>query len=75
MLNTVKDYISNLSNETFDEYYTSYIMYIQDRNIDRELKYLQNKNALNLRSMDQLIYHTMEGMNILGSSNKITELI
>jgi hypothetical protein len=75
MLNTVKDYISNLSNETFDEYYTSYIMYIQDRNIDHELRYLQNKNALNLRSMDQLIYHTMEGMNILGSSNKITELI
>ena len=75
MLNTVKDYISNLSNETFDEYYTSYIMYIQDRNIDRELKYLQNKNALNLRSMDQLIYHAMEGMNILDSSNKITELI
>ena len=75
MLKTIKQYIDNLNDITFDDYFTAYIMHIQDMNINAEMKYLSNRNVLNMRSMDRLIYKTMEGMNILDSCNKITEFI
>lgn len=55
MLQTIKDYISNLSDESFQNFYTHYIMQVQDSNIDEEFKFLITHNNLDVLSVDKLI--------------------
>lgn len=60
MLETVKRYIASLPDTTFGEYYTKYIADVQDANIDRELKYLLNRNLIDPLSMSVLVQNTYE---------------
>lgn len=55
MLQTVKDYINNLSDESFQNFYTHYIMQVQDSNIEEEFKFLITHNNLDVLSIDKLI--------------------
>lgn len=55
MLQTIKDYINNLSDESFQDFYTHYIMQVQDSNIDEEFKFLITHNNLDVLSVDKLI--------------------
>lgn len=55
MLQTVKDYINNLSDESFQTFYTRYIMQVQDSNIEEEFKFLITHNTLDVLSVDKLI--------------------
>ena len=55
MLQTVKDYINNLSDESFQTFYTRYIMQVQDSNIEEEFKFLITHNDLDVLSVDKLI--------------------
>ena len=55
MLQTIKDYINNLSDESFQNFYTHYIMQVQDSNIDEEFKFLITHNNLDILSVDKLI--------------------
>ena len=55
MLQTIKDYINNLSDESFQNFYTHYIMQVQDSNIDEEFKFLITHNNLDVLSVDKLI--------------------
>lgn len=62
MLTTVKDCIlCNQSDDTsFITYYNTYIMCVQDMNIDSEFRHMINLNSLNVSSMDRLIQNTIE---------------
>ena len=44
MLETVKDYISNISDMSFEEYYREYIYKVQEVNIKREIEFLVKYN-------------------------------
>lgn len=55
MLQTIKDYINNLSDESFQNFYTHYIMQVQDSNIEEEFKFLITHNNLDVLSVDKLI--------------------
>lgn len=55
MFQTIKDYINNLSDESFQNFYTHYIMQVQDSNIDEEFKFLITHNNLDVLSVDKLI--------------------
>lgn len=75
MLDTIKQYIKNISDITFNEYYQSYIMQVQDRNIESELKHLSARNVLSLYTMDQLIADTVKEMIHVDSSNITAKFI
>jgi hypothetical protein len=75
MLNQVKQYISNLTEDDFNAYYYKYMLDVQDKNIDRELKRFRSRNVLSLYSMDRLIAQTLSEVNLDGASNKVAELI
>lgn len=77
MFNTIKQYIGTVkeSDVTFDEYYRSYIMRVQDINLEKELKHLSARNVLSLHTMDQLIANTLKEVITFDSSNLITELV
>lgn len=55
MLQTVKDFIQNLPDESFQNFYTHYIMQVQDSNIEEEFKFLITHNNLDVLSVDKLI--------------------
>lgn len=75
MLNQVKQYISNLTEDDFNAYYYKYMLDVQDKNIDRELKRFRSRNVLSLYSMDRIIAQTLSEVNLNGASNKVAELI
>ena len=75
MLDTIKQYIKNISDITFNEYYQSYIMQVQDRNIESELKHLSARNVLSLYTMDQLIADTVKEVIHVDSSNIAAKFI
>ena len=75
MLDTIKQYIKNISDITFNEYYQSYIMQVRDRNIESELKHLSARNVLSLYTMDQLIADTVKEMIHVDSSNITAKFI
>lgn len=75
MLDKIKKYISDLSDITFNEYYQSYVMQVQDRNIEFELKHLSSRNVLSIYTMDQLIADTVKEAIHFDSGNTITELL
>lgn len=75
MLDRIKQYISDLSDITFNEYYQSYIMQVQDRNIESELKHLSSRNVLSIYTMDQLIADTVKEAIHFDSGYTFTELL
>lgn len=44
MLEIVKEYISNVSDMSFAEYYREYIYKVQEANIDREIEFMIKYN-------------------------------
>lgn len=75
MLSQIKQYISNLTEDDFNAYYYKYMLDVQDKNIDRELKRFSSRNVLSLYSMDRIIAQTLSEVNLNGASNKVAELI
>lgn len=75
MLDMIKQYIKNISDITFNEYYQSYIMQVQDMNIESELKHLSARNTLSLYTMDQLIADTVKEVICVDSSNIAAKFI
>ena len=75
MLDTIKQYINNITDISFNEYYQSYIMQVQDRNIESELKHLSARNVLSLYTMDQLIADTVKEVIHVDSSNIAAKFI
>ena len=75
MLDKIKKYISDLSDITFNEYYQSYVMQVQDRNIEFELKHLSSRNVLSIYTMDQLIADTVKEVIQVDSSNITAKFI
>lgn len=63
MLSTIKYYISNQEDISFDEYYNRYVMSVQDRNLNKEISYMLSANSLNVLNMSILIKDTVEGLN------------
>lgn len=60
MLDTVKQYIKNVPDISFQQFYQLYVTSVQDSNIDREVSYLINRNILGVNSMGVLIHNTIE---------------
>lgn len=60
MLDTVKQYIKNVPDISFQQFYQLYVTSVQDSNIDREVSYLINRNVLGVNSMRILIHNTIE---------------
>lgn len=75
MLDTIKQYINNITDISFNEYYQSYIMQVQDMNIESELKQLSARNVLSLYTMNQLIADTVKEMIHVDSSNITAKFI
>ena len=75
MLDTIKQYINNIIDISFNEYYQSYIMQVQDMNIESELKHLSARNTLSLYTMDQLITDTVKEVICVDSSNIAAKFI
>lgn len=75
MLDMIKQYINNITDISFNEYYQSYIMQVQDRNIESELKHLSARNVLSLYTMDQLIADTVKEVIHVDSSNIAAKFI
>lgn len=62
ILETIKQYISDLDDTSFNTHFMSYILAVQDANIDKEVKYLINKNTLNIYVMDKVLQNTYKGL-------------
>ena len=52
MLETVKSYINDSSDISFEDYYQNYIFEVQDRNIEAEVRSVKPNDIL---SLDKLI--------------------
>lgn len=65
MLSTIKSYISNQEDISFDEYYNRYVMEVQDKNLNKEISYMLSANSLNVLNMSILIKDTVERLNKL----------
>ncbi len=55
MLETVKSTIKDQPSITFEQYFTSYVMYMQDVNIDNEVTFILRNNVLTPLAIDKLI--------------------
>jgi len=55
ILKTVKEYIEELPNITFHQFYISYIMKVQDDNIELESKFLSANNLLDVGFIENTI--------------------
>lgn len=64
MLATIKQYISDLQADTssFQQYFTNYVMEVQDRNIDQELAYMLTHNVVDVQFVDRAITDAFKGM-------------
>lgn len=60
MLATIKQLINSTPDISFADYFTDYMMVVQDSNIDREFDFLLKMNRLDVDSMQLLINHTYE---------------
>lgn len=65
MLDTVKQYIKDVPNISFQEFFQMYVLSVQDSNIDREVSYLINRNILGVNSMGALIKNTIERLKCI----------
>jgi len=62
MLETIKEYINSLPEITFNEYYTNYMLDVQDSNIEKEFRQITESPRTDVRFMDKLINNTMKGL-------------
>ena len=64
MLATIKQCISDLQADTgsFQQYFTNYVMEVQDRNIDQELAYMLTHNVVDVQLVDRAITDAFKGM-------------
>lgn len=65
MLDTVKQYIKDVPDISFQEFFQMYVLSVQDSNIDREVSYLINRNILGVNSMGALIKNTIERLKCI----------
>lgn len=63
MLKMIKECISNIPNESFETYFNNYMMKIQDENLNREFRFLIDKNInMNINDIDRLVSDTYDKM-------------
>ncbi len=64
MLATIKQCISDLQIDTssFQQYFTDYVIEVQDRNIDQELAYMLTHNVVDVQFVDRAITDAFRGM-------------
>lgn len=64
MLESVQSYIEYLENDTttFDQLYQSYVMKIQDQNIQKEFSYMLNNNIVSVELIDRAIVEAYKEM-------------
>lgn len=65
MLKTIRQKICSLPDIGFNEFYTMYIMSVQDINIKMELDFLVRRNQLAPDNMDILIKNTYERLKLI----------
>lgn len=74
MLKIIKEQISASSSMDFNDYFRRFVISVQDKNIESELRFLSKYNQLNVNSMQFLINNTYERLkSIYDNSNIITE--
>ena len=64
MLESIQSYIEYLENDTttFDQMYQSYVMKIQDQNIQKEFSYMLNNNIVSVELIDRAIVEAYKEM-------------
>lgn len=64
MLESIQSYIKYLENDTttFDQLYQSYVMKIQDQNIQKEFSYMLNNNIVSVELIDRAIVKAYKEM-------------
>lgn len=63
MLKTIEAMMHEIeSGPDFDEFYSNYILDVQDKNIEDELAYLVHSNTLTPLSLDALVNNTLKGL-------------
>jgi len=60
MLQTIKNDIKNLPYISFEEFFTSYVLAVQDSNIDNEMRFFVDNNLMSLTSIGNAIRSTRE---------------
>ena len=62
MLETVLQTINNVPSISFEEYFTEYVMEIQDANIDSEVSFLLRNNFLASSDIDKLMFNELRSL-------------
>lgn len=62
MLESVKSFISSVADVPFSTYFTEYILYVQDQNIEDELSFLKHRNTLNINVVNKVIDQGYKGL-------------
>ena len=64
MLESIQSYIEYLENDTttFNQLYQSYVMKIQDQNIQKEFSYMLNSNIVSVELIDRAIVEAYKEM-------------
>lgn len=64
MLETIKRCISEEleDTDTFPQFFTSYVMRVQDQCIDQELAYMLNHNIVDVELVDRAIIDAFKGL-------------
>ena len=65
MLKTVQNYIQNQNDTSFDEFYTQYIMDVQDQFLELEIQHMSSRNILTPLKM----MHIISVQSEIGSEN------
>lgn len=63
MLKMIKECISTIPNEPFETYFNNYMMNVQDENLNREFRFLIDKNInMDINDIDRLVSDTYDKM-------------
>lgn len=62
MLETILQTINNIPSISFEEYFTNYVMEIQDANIDSEVSFLLRNNFLASADIDKLMFNELRSL-------------
>lgn len=64
MLETIKRCISEEleGTDTFPQFFTSYVIHVQDKCIDQELAYMLNHNIVDVELIDRAIADAFKGL-------------
>lgn len=60
MLQTIKNQISKLPDQPFPQYFQSYILLVQDKNMGNELKFFEQANELDAKMVIQVMNKVTE---------------